>query len=432
MDLDEGTLRSLAVSVRPVLRQLVGDPDQAEDIERDLASALAMPLGAAREDLRRILLLRSAAVRAWCQHFLPRQDSSYRTVGTGGPGTSGVRGVGIGEDPGGGVLEDETVRGPRPSVGTPPASDEDPDPGDVDTRALAFSMPALVESGRPAVAGEAYSGQFFVGQHQAGLLATAVMTSDEIGAGGLSTTWTVSSRTIRLDPWTGDGPADPEVTCDTVEAGSDRTYYATFPLHIPAAGDSRVRTLALTPLSAPAGDLQVEIKVGDDVYRTLSATIDVVPPDVFTPPADDPAPTGHAPFVFGEQRLVSAPHAGLTPKEEWQRPARTLRLTVGGGSLRIWDSDDDVDRPVAWRPNLSGLNTAIDQVRMALDKLRDAFPDLLDAPGQGTLDRAACRVRRRGRLAQADRGGTPARRRPRRRRRWRSAPSSAAWRHRVG
>jgi hypothetical protein len=415
MDLDERTLRWLAVSVRPLLSLLLGDSDRAVAVDRELTAGLDMPLGSALPTLRRTLFLGDAEVREWCRQFIRTRESWYRTVtestsetaddgggsGSGGSISYGDE-AGSGSDEGGAWTPTPDDGGPGPVEFPGPPERPSPEPEDpsepawneVDGRALTFAMPGLREPGQSAVVGQTYEGCFSVAQSEGNLLiGNTLITPAEVGEDGLMTSWTVASRTIRLDPWTRDGHSDPDMEFENLEAGDDTDYLAAFPLHIPASGASVVRKLALTPLRDPTGVLQVDILVGDDLYRRLTATIEVRPAE--TPPVpgesevprpmpEQPGPR-RSPFVFGEQRMVSAAHAGLVLPPAYA-PRRTLRLVVTRGELTIWDSDDGVTRPRPWKPNLGDLNTAIGEARAALDRLRDKFPDAFDAPDPNDLE----------------------------------------------
>ena len=347
--MDEWELRTLAATLRPELPVLLGDARAAE-LDALIAAALDRAPGRAKAELRGILLLHAdPPVRDWVTARLPPRRDEFRLDGTA-----------------------QTVhRLPGDTAGTRDAR------AGIDERVLSFRIPAL-ESVRQAALteGERYTAVFMAGEDTTGNLfggdAAAGLTG--VPAEGLPTRWTVLSRTARL---TAPGPG---VTVNSPEADRDPQWTATFPLFIPASGDSAQRRLALTPLAAPEARLDVVIYVGDDVYRQLTVSLLVRPaePEAGRDPgqaaATAPSAVPGGPVAVIEERLVPAAQAGLLPAAAWQRPARKLSVFVADDQALVTCQETDYDDAFPWRPRQDAVETAVAAVRGALGRLRDSVP----------------------------------------------------------
>lgn len=362
--MDEWELRTLAAALRPELPALVGDARAAE-LDTLIAAALDLAPGRAKAQLRAILLLHAdPLVLEWVRSWLPTRPVEFR-----------------------GYTPTWTVRG---VPGDTDAWARDAGAG-IDERVLSFRIPAL-ESARQAALteGERYTAVFMAGEDTSGNLFgrdTAALT--DVSAQGLATRWAVLSRTARL---TALGPG---VTVTGPGAdSSDPQWTATFPLFIPASGDSAQRRLALTPLAAPQARLDVVIRVGDDVYRQLTVSLQVRPAE---PEADHDRDHGQAaatapggapggaqravpggapgPVAVIEERMVPAGQVGLLPAAGWQRPARKLSVFVGGDHQAfVTCQETDLEETFPWRPRQDAVETAVAAVREALGRLRDSVP----------------------------------------------------------
>ena len=339
-------LRTVAAALRSAAHLLL-PPREATVLDEALAEALRRPPGRALPVLRRLLLLSppSPGVRRWVIARL------------GGPGGSRPDPV-------------------RVSDGLGRAAP--PHPG-VDDRAVSLWVEERDEDDlRPLDEGHAYT---------VVLMATAdgpdARYSDEvrlpaadIPAGGLVTRCVLSSTSVRLDP----DPHDADIRFSTAEAGDRTQWRAGFPFVIPADGDSVRRRIRMTPVTAPEARLDAFLFVGDDLYRRLAVSLDVRPApapaecagerDEEDEPEERPAV---AVLTVGS---LPAAHAGLVPAAAWQRPTRHLEITVNSATTAMVRCEDfNVFVQVPWTATAGSLEARVANVRDALDRLRQAYPE---------------------------------------------------------
>ena len=384
--MDEWELRELAAAIRPQLPALIG-AEAAREFDALLAAALDRTPGRSKAELRRLLLVFAPEpVRAWVDAQRPAEPDGYRGFfesKQAGPGPAKFRGPG-----GKAAREPEHLRGAthddRITLDSPRSSGRDhgaeggivirpfpetpPDRwAQVDAQVLSFAIPELGPDPRtPLAVGRDYTAVFKAGPDWWGNLLSDLESAalGPLPPDGLDTRWIVTSRTARLSPA---DPADPEVEVVTTEAGRNRQWMATFLLHIPGSGDSAERRLALTPLDRPEARIDVQVMVGDDVYRQLTASLTVQRADS----------AGQVIEVITEQTLPAA-HAGLAPAHEWQAPARQLNIIVTGQDAVVTCDAISLFEQIGWRPGEGEVESAIANVRLALDRLRDRFPGYWD------------------------------------------------------
>jgi CHAT domain len=377
--MDEWELRELAAAIRLQLPALIG-AEAARELDARLAAALDRTPGRSKKELRRLLLVFAPEpVRAWVDAQRPAEPDGYRgsfdsTRGVPAPAKfrgPGRKASGDWEHLRQATDDDRiTQDSPRSRILVrPPFPETPPDRwAEVDAQVLSFAIPELGPDPRtPLAVGRDYTAVFKAGPGWRGNLLSELESAalGPLPPGGLDTRWIVTSRTARLSPA---DPADPEVEVVTAEAGRNRQWMATFPLHIPGSGDSAERRLALTPLDRPEARIDVQVMVGDDVYRQLTASLTVQRGDG----------AGRVIEVITEQTLPAA-HAGLAPAHEWQAPARQLNIVVTGpDAAAVTCEAIPLYNPVGWGPVQGEVESAIAGVRGALDRLRDRFPGYWD------------------------------------------------------
>jgi hypothetical protein len=194
---------------------------------------------------------------------------------------------------------------------------------------------------------------------------SAAVPRDDIPVGGLLTSWTVLVRGVRLE-------APPGATVE-ISALPDG-WMARFDLHIPEHGDSDIRTLLVTPLSAAVFGLDILITARGQIYRQFQVQLDASPMQVLS--FDEPAP-----LVTHDVVLTRADQLGLRSPHEWQREPGVLRLLVLGnqtfvsGDLAQVDpagslTFSSVNRPVEWSVVVQNVQGLIQSVRDAADTFR--------------------------------------------------------------
>ena len=356
--MDEWQLRTLAAGLRPELPALLGDARAAE-LDTLIAAALDLAPGRAKAELRGILLLHAdPLIRDWVKARLPPRLDEFRLDVPDRP---------VRDWPG------HANAGPRDA------------PAGIDERVLSFRIPELESAGQAVLTeGKRYTAVFMAGDDTTGNLfgedSAAALTG--VPAEGLATRWAVVSRTARLTAL-GSG-----VTVDGPEADRDPRWTATFPLFIPAAGDSAQRRLTVTPLAAPEARLDVVIYVGDDVYRQLTVSLRVRPAepevgrDPGQPAATAPRTVPGGPVAVIEERMVPAAQAGLLPAASWQRPARKFSVFVTSDQAAVVTCQEtDFEETFPWRPRQDAVESAVVAVRQALARLRDSVSEYLGRLG---------------------------------------------------
>ncbi|MGW2785910.1 ATP-binding protein [Streptomyces populi] len=259
--------------------------------------------------------------------------------------------------------------------------------------------------------GRAYRGCFQVGSDDPRNRAAGnrLIPAEDIPSSGLATRWIVYSTTAALEV-----PADAGFTASvfTSLAGDQPQWIVEFDLIIPTDGQSEERPIIVTPQAAGEVRITADLFVGQDLYRQLS--IDIVaddppsPPDpqpgssdeittarsvpharpaVDDRPAETPPANGLDPVVhrrsaaatvrkflqLNEKRLLPLGQTALRPLQAWQRPGRTLSLTLMP-PLAKWtlevDGQSNRSDWIDWSPG-SETGEWVTRSQNALDEIRE-------------------------------------------------------------
>ncbi|MFD7909346.1 hypothetical protein ACFV30_01265 [Streptomyces sp. NPDC059752] len=338
--MDEMQLRTVAAALRSAVHLLL-PPKDAAALDDALAEALRRPPGRALAVLRRLLLLEptSPGLRRWVVAQLGRLDSP----------TDLVR-----------VSPDSGPAAPHEPLG-------------VDDRVLTLWVEERDEDDlRPLDQGVQYTTVIMAATEgpDARYADEAELSAADVPVDGLATRWVLSSTSVRLEA----DPEDHGVLFSTAEAGDRTQWRATFPLLVPADGDSARRRIRVTPVTAPDARLDAFVFVGDDLYRRLAVSFDVKPAPA-QHQAQESEPEAQPAVAVLTVGTVPAAHAGLVPSSPWQRPSRQLDIMVVSPTAAMVRCEElGLFAQVPWTATAGSLEARVANVRGALDRLRQAHP----------------------------------------------------------
>ncbi|MFE9404685.1 ATP-binding protein [Streptomyces sp. NPDC006530] len=240
-----------------------------------------------------------------------------------------------------------------------------------------------------------------------------LIPAEDIPPSGLTTRWIVYSTTAALEV-----PADADFAAEvsTSLAGDQPQWIVEFDLIVPTDGRSEERLITIAPQSAGEIRITADLFVGQDLYRQL--TIDIIadepmPPSgtasdpqpgsadetavshtvprarpsaddnpATAPDADDPdsavrgssaASRARRGLRLQEKRLLPLGQTALRPFHAWQRPGRTLSLTLMPPRAK-WTLEVDGQRNLSnwidWAPG-SETGEWVTRSQNALDAIRE-------------------------------------------------------------
>jgi hypothetical protein len=201
---------------------------------------------------------------------------------------------------------------------------------------------------------------------------TRVSDSD-VPAGGLSTSWLVTSIDVEFD-------AAPGVSIGRTSNGG---WVARFNVDVPNVGESQTVAVPMMARRLPddgKAQLDVMIFVQQDLYRRLRAEVGVRNSGV---PATLRSST--ASIVTLDDVATPLRHAGQHSHHEWTTPPGTLNLIVTGGQVVVsgtaavdGEPSQDVVDEARWFGGDALTRGRIDGVRKAAERFRNTATAYLD------------------------------------------------------
>jgi hypothetical protein len=234
-----------------------------------------------------------------------------------------------------------------------------------------FSPPNLLRQGETHAlhirVGRAVAQSLVAGQDTA-------VDDDDVPDGGLLTTWLLTSPDVELRA---DDPAG-DVAASRATGGGG--WLARFELRIPRTGESATIRLLATPTVAGSVRLDASVYVKNDLYRRLTARIDVAEAVAAAGPVS-PA------FAIVDEPTTRLAHAGLDTTHEWTTPPGVLTLSILGRNAAVKGTVagrtvQDVDDFVDWFGGDAVVRGRINAVRKSAEKFRaraDRYLDDIDA-----------------------------------------------------
>jgi CHAT domain len=206
--------------------------------------------------------------------------------------------------------------------------------------------------------GKVYTLQFRVGAPVPGNLASGDVAIEQIPEQGLKTYWVVTSANVEF--------LSEKATCKVEKVGG--TWRAEFPLLIPDGGPSATQELSVMgPLTA--GNLLVTIYAvaenrARDLYREVTVSL------------------AGKPGISSDETCKLPQYTNLRTLHEWTTPPEHIQVTINNGNVDVSTKrfrTELYEFSEPFNPTVASLKGAIENVRTALDRLRDRQESYLNA-----------------------------------------------------